>query len=54
MMGYRKLSAVLAGIAAVVVLAWFGKADAAPMAAIGSMVTAYLAINLAGKAKPQA
>lgn len=51
MTGYRKLTATLGGVLGVTVLAWFGKADAAPVAAIASMVTAYLAINLAGKPK---
>lgn len=49
MTGYRKLIATLAGILTVGVLAWFDKAQPATVAAIGGMVTAYLAINLAGR-----
>jgi len=49
MMGYRKLTATLAGIAAATLLAWFGKLDGPAATVIGSIVGSYLAINVATK-----
>jgi hypothetical protein len=49
MNGYRKIAAVLAGLATITSLALMGKGDATVYTAVSGIVTAYLAINLAGK-----
>lgn len=52
MIGYRKFAIALAGVIAATILGCFHVVGGeASLAAVASMVTAYLAINQAGKPK---